>query len=98
MTMTTWWDEHCGWIDALDPDPSVSANKLSTRVRNGLANSGATCLADVAKLTRREFGRTKNVGKKVILEVEEVLADHGLAFKDDHRCPRCGYDPDKPLP
>lgn len=64
----------------------------STRARNGLRYSNyfggkviyeeILTLEELASLTEREVLGRPNVGKVVLSEYEEILAEHGLAFRD----------------
>ena len=55
--------------------------QFSTRAELALVGSGLTTLAELAALTPAELLRRRNVGRKVLHEVELVLAAHGLSMR-----------------
>lgn len=67
--------------------PNVSSLEIklydvdcSVRVWNGLRQAGMDTLGDVCKLTKRELLKRRNIGRKTIEEIEEILFSYGLKF------------------
>ena len=60
--------------------PSMHIYKLhfSTRTHNALQSDGIYLVGDLIKYTPTRLLRIRNLGKKSLLEVDDVLANHGM--------------------
>lgn len=69
----------------LDPDAAAIRLEdvdLSVRAAHVLQSAGLATLGDVARLTPGELLRTRNLGRKVLNEIVEVLAARGLRLRE----------------
>jgi len=75
----------------VDLNMPISELKFSTRVYNALSNKNIKTLGQLLKMTKEEFKEIRNLGKKSIEEIEDVLKKRGyklfssdeLSGKDD---------------
>jgi len=68
-------------VDILDTP--ITELKLSTRVINALQTHNISTLREILEMSRTEFEEMKNLGKKSIQEIEEVLEKKGYKLKID---------------
>lgn len=59
---------------------TIDSIGFSTRVTNVLHSVGVTRLAELAAFEERDLYRLPNLGRKSIVEMRNVLAEHGLVF------------------
>lgn len=64
-------------ISTEENDLSIEQLGLSVRSLNALRNSKKTKLSEIATMTEDELENTKNLGKKSIEEIKDVLREHG---------------------
>lgn len=62
---------------AADLDTRITELKLPTRVVNALNNQDIKTLGDILRTPRERFEEMKNLGKKSLQEIEEVLEKRG---------------------
>lgn len=62
---------------------SIEDITLSVRSYNVLKRAGHNTLESVAKLSREEFIKIRNLGRKSAEEIIEKLHEHGLMLKDE---------------
>jgi DNA-directed RNA polymerase subunit alpha len=55
--------------------------ELSVRSTNGLKTSGVMTLADLLSRSETELLKTKNLGRKSLIEIKEILSRHSLSLK-----------------
>lgn len=65
---------------------------LSKPAQRALAGAGYTHLEQLAEVGERELLRLHGMGPKAIGRLRDALAEHGLAFAEDHRQDR-GHAP-----
>jgi hypothetical protein len=70
-----------GEVEAPDI-PINSIEFISVRSANVLENAGINTLQELSQLTRNATLRLKNAGRKTVKELGEILAEHGMKFKD----------------
>ncbi|MBI4099176.1 hypothetical protein HY442_01445 [Candidatus Parcubacteria bacterium] len=61
-------------------DQSIDDLEISVRSANCLKNSGIRRVYELVKRTEAEMLKTKNFGRKSLLELRELLAGFGLSF------------------
>lgn len=69
----------------LDPDAEsirLEDVDLSVRTASVLRNASFLTLGEVARFSPAELLRTRNLGRKVLNEIVEVLAAHGLRLRE----------------
>ncbi|MFC1889873.1 DNA-directed RNA polymerase subunit alpha [Thermodesulfobacteriota bacterium] len=59
---------------------SVEELELSVRAANCLKNANIRTIADLVQKTEAEMLKTKNFGKKSLMEIKKVLADMGMGL------------------
>jgi DNA-directed RNA polymerase alpha subunit len=65
----------------------VEELELSIRVSNGLELLGLKTVGEVLKMTEGDFLKVKNFGRKSVKELKLILAEMGLALKEEkHAC------------
>ena len=66
---------------------SVEELELSVRSYNCLKNANIQTIGDLVEKTENEMLKTKNFGRKSLLEIKEILDSMGLQFgmlRDEH--------------
>lgn len=61
-------------------DSNFHYHPLSQRPYNALRSQGVETLSQLASLTRAELLRFKNLGKRGIIEIEQLLAAEGISL------------------
>lgn len=61
-------------------DTPVEELELTVRSSNCLKNAGIKTIGDLAKKTEDEIAKTRNFGKKSLLEIKEKLSEWGLTL------------------
>ncbi len=57
--------------------------EMSTRLRNALENNGIKRLESLAEMTPAALVRMRRLGPKSLLEIREVLDEHGMKLSGD---------------
>ncbi len=61
-------------------DTPVEELELSVRSSNCLRNANIRTIGDLTRRTEEEIAKTRNFGKKSLLEIKEKLIDRGLSL------------------
>jgi DNA-directed RNA polymerase subunit alpha len=73
-------------FDSLDKDSvlliSIYDTPMSVRLLNSLKANEIQILYDVLLYSKRDYLKFRNIGKKSIDELEEVLEEYGLKLKN----------------
>lgn len=87
------------WLEPAAGDGAIirAVNEKRSNVRWWANEPHQKPVGIQARITSLDF-RAIDPAAEAAVDVIITNPPFGLAFKDDHRCPRCGYDPDKPLP
>lgn len=61
----------------------INTLQLSHRAYSCLKNCGILYLEDLTKISKKEFLRYRNVGKKSVEEIQDLLNIHKINFADN---------------
>lgn len=64
--------------------------ELSVRCRRALGEMEVETLGQLTEMTREDISKYRNVGEKTIMEIEQLLSQNGLSWKDKKVIPVMG--------
>jgi hypothetical protein len=82
------------WSDSDPRAVLIKTCALGARARNLCAKMSLVTLGDLTQVTRYDLTKSRCVGEMTVIQLAEVLAEHGLTLKGDRRPDERRQNPD----